>query len=50
LFRRLVPRSRALTRLGVAVVHRSHRTDEQEFDQLLDRDGAIDDIYLFNES
>jgi len=31
-------------------VERSHRTDEQEFDQLLDRDGAIDDIYLFNES
>ena len=30
-------------------VERSHRVDDQEFDQLLDRDGVTDDIHLFNE-
>ena len=30
-------------------VERSHRVDEQEFYQLLDRDGISDDIHLFNE-
>ena len=29
-------------------VERSHRVDEQEFYQLLDRDGVTDDIHLFN--
>lgn len=29
-------------------VERSHRIDEQEFYQLLDKDGISDDIYLFN--
>ena len=28
---------------------RSHGVDEQEFYQLLDRDGISDDIHLFNE-
>lgn len=27
---------------------RSHRVDDQEFYQLLDRDGITDDIHLFN--
>ena len=31
-------------------VERSHRVDDQEFYQLLDRDGITDDIHLFNES
>jgi transposase InsO family protein len=30
-------------------VERSHRVDEQEFYQLLDKDGIADDIYLFND-
>jgi transposase InsO family protein len=30
-------------------VERSHRVDDQEFYQLLDRDGVTDDIHLFNE-
>lgn len=30
-------------------VERSHRVDDQEFDQLLDQDGIRDDIHLFNE-
>ena len=30
-------------------VERSHRIDDQEFYQLLDRDGITDDIHLFNE-
>jgi transposase InsO family protein len=30
-------------------VERSHRVDDQEFYQLLDRDGVSDDIHLFNE-
>ena len=30
-------------------VERSHRVDDQEFYQLLDRDGISDDIYLFND-
>lgn len=30
-------------------VERSHRTDDQEFYQLLDRIGISDDIHLFNE-
>ncbi len=29
-------------------VERSHRTDDQEFYQLLDKDGVSDDIHLFN--
>ena len=29
-------------------VERSHRVDDQEFYQLLDRDGITDDIHLFN--
>jgi len=29
-------------------VERSHRVDDQEFYQLLDRDGIADDIPLFN--
>ena len=29
-------------------VERSHRVDDQEFYQLLDRDGISDDIHLFN--
>ena len=28
---------------------RSHRVDEQEFYQLLDKDGIADDIHLFND-
>jgi hypothetical protein len=28
---------------------RSHRVDDQEFYQLLDKDGITDDIHLFNE-
>jgi hypothetical protein len=30
-------------------VERSHRVDDQEFYQLLDRDGIFDDIHLFNQ-
>jgi transposase InsO family protein len=30
-------------------VERSHRVDDQEFYQLLDKDGLTDDIHLFNE-
>ena len=30
-------------------VERSHRVDDEEFYQLLDRDGITDDIHLFNE-
>ena len=30
-------------------VERSHRVDEQEFYQLLDKDGITDDIRLFND-
>jgi transposase InsO family protein len=30
-------------------VERSHRVDDQEFYQLLDRDGVSDDIHLFND-
>jgi transposase InsO family protein len=30
-------------------VERSHRTDDQEFYQLLDKDGITDDIHLFND-
>jgi transposase InsO family protein len=30
-------------------VERSHRVDDQEFYQLLDRDGVTDDIHLFND-
>jgi transposase InsO family protein len=30
-------------------VERSHRVDDQEFYQLLDKDGIADDIQLFNE-
>ena len=30
-------------------VERSHRIDDQEFYQLLDKDGITDDIHLFNE-
>jgi transposase InsO family protein len=30
-------------------VERSHRIDDEEFYQLLDRDGVTDDIHLFNE-
>jgi transposase InsO family protein len=30
-------------------VERSHRVDEQEFYQLLDKDGIADDIHLFND-
>lgn len=30
-------------------VKRSHRADEQEFYQLLDKDGMADDIHLFND-
>jgi transposase InsO family protein len=30
-------------------VERSHRVDDQEFYQLLDKDGVSDDIHLFNE-
>ena len=29
-------------------VERSHRVDDQEFYQLLDKDGITDDIHLFN--
>ena len=31
-------------------VERSHRVDEQEFYQLLDKDGVTDNIHLFNEA
>lgn len=31
-------------------VERSHRVDEQEFYQLLDKDGIADDIHLFNDN
>jgi transposase InsO family protein len=30
-------------------VERSHRVDDQEFYQLLDKDGIADDIHLFND-
>jgi transposase InsO family protein len=30
-------------------VERSHRVDEQQFHQLLDKDGITDDIHLFND-
>ena len=30
-------------------VERSHRVDEQEFYQLLDKDGIADDIHVFND-
>ena len=30
-------------------VERSHRVDDQEFYQLLDKNGVTDDIHLFNE-
>jgi transposase InsO family protein len=30
-------------------VERSHRVDEQEFYQLLDKDGIAEDIHLFND-
>jgi transposase InsO family protein len=30
-------------------IERSHRVDDQEFYQLLDKDGISDDIHLFNE-
>ena len=30
-------------------VERSHRVDDREFSQLLDKDGISDDIHLFNE-
>jgi hypothetical protein len=30
-------------------VERSHRVDDQEFYQLLDKGGITDDIHLFNE-
>jgi hypothetical protein len=30
-------------------VKRSHRVDDQEFYQLLDKNGITDDIHLFNE-
>ena len=30
-------------------VERSHRVDDEEFYQLLDKDGITDDIHLFNE-
>jgi len=30
-------------------VERSHRVDDQEFYQLLDKDGISDDVHLFNE-
>jgi len=30
-------------------VERSHRVDDQEFCQLLDKDGISDDIHLFND-
>jgi transposase InsO family protein len=30
-------------------VERSHRVDDEEFYQLLDRDGVTDDVHLFNE-
>ena len=30
-------------------VERSHRVDDQEFYQLLDKDGISDDIHLFND-
>jgi len=30
-------------------VERSHRVDDQEFYQLLDKDGITDDIHLFND-
>jgi transposase InsO family protein len=30
-------------------VERSHRVDDQEFCQLLDKDGISDDIHVFNE-
>lgn len=30
-------------------VERSHRVDEQEFYQLLDKDGIADDVHLFND-
>lgn len=30
-------------------VERSHRVDEQEFYQLLDKDGIADDIHLYND-
>ena len=30
-------------------VERSHRVDQQEFYQLLDKDGIADDIHLFND-
>ncbi len=30
-------------------VERSHRVDDQEFYQLLDKEGVTDDIHLFNE-
>ena len=30
-------------------VERSHRVDQQEFYQLLDKDGVTDDIHLFND-
>jgi transposase InsO family protein len=30
-------------------VERSHRVDDHEFYQLLDKDGITDDIHLFNE-
>ena len=33
----------------VGMVERSHRVDDQEFYQLLDKDGLTDDIHLFNE-
>ena len=39
------PRTRRLN----GKVERSHRVDDQEFYQLLDRDGVTDDIHLFNE-
>jgi len=29
-------------------VERSHRVEEQEFCQFLDKDGIADDIHLFN--
>jgi hypothetical protein len=31
-------------------VERSHRVDDQEFYQLLDRCGITDDIHLFNDT
>jgi transposase InsO family protein len=45
----LIARSSPRTPRLNGKVERSHRVDEQEFYQLLDKDGIADDIRLFND-